>query len=199
MNIPTIEVDPDEARAKLAEYRGVLTAERTAEDDALAQAYRAVRRGLPVVRLSEAIHAGGYFDDGLPRIAIARADATQCWVEISRPLGHHHFTFRDTEWAENRGARVGPHTVTVTTPGPTTWASRTWRGVTTVPLVPPRYRPRRPRLSSCHVLWEVEAWDPTPPRDPALLRHLRGDLWAVLAVWDLTELERAVLTQRRPR
>jgi len=33
----------------------------------------------------------------------------------------------------------------------------------------------------------------TPPRDPALIRHIRGDLWAVLAVWDLTELERAVL------
>jgi hypothetical protein len=34
------------------------------------------------------------------------------------------------------------------------------------------------------------------PRDPALLRHVRGDLWAVLATWDLTELERLVLTQR---
>ena len=39
-----------------------------------------------------------------------------------------------------------------------------------------------------HVLWEVESWTPEPPRDPALLRHLRGDLWSVLAVWDLTEL-----------
>ena len=35
------------------------------------------------------------------------------------------------------------------------------------------------------------------PRDPALLRHVRGDLWAVLSVWDLTDLERMVLSQRR--
>jgi hypothetical protein len=42
----------------------------------------------------------------------------------------------------------------------------------------------------------VEAWNEIPARDPALLRHIRGDLWAVLAVWDLTELERAVLGQR---
>ncbi|MGH3300400.1 MAG: hypothetical protein ACRDOK_01755 [Streptosporangiaceae bacterium] len=35
-----------------------------------------------------------------------------------------------------------------------------------------------------------------PPRDPALLRWIRGDLWAVVAQWDLTELERAVLSSR---
>jgi len=28
------------------------------------------------------------------------------------------------------------------------------------------------------------------------LRHIRGDLWSVVAVWDLTELERLVLSQR---
>ena len=47
-----------------------------------------------------------------------------------------------------------------------------------------------------HILWEVEQWDPTPPVDPALVRHIRGDLWAVIAMWDLTELERAVLAAR---
>jgi hypothetical protein len=67
---------------------------------------------------------------------------------------------------------------------------------TVVPLVPPRFRPRRPRLARCHVLWEVEEWSPVPPVDPALLRHIRGDLWAVLATWDLSPLERAVLGGR---
>jgi hypothetical protein len=36
----------------------------------------------------------------------------------------------------------------------------------------------------------------TVPRDPALIRRVAGDLWTVLSVWDLTELERAVLAQR---
>jgi hypothetical protein len=35
-----------------------------------------------------------------------------------------------------------------------------------------------------------------PPEDPALLKHIGGDLYAVLAVWNLTELERAVLSGR---
>ena len=36
-----------------------------------------------------------------------------------------------------------------------------------------------------------------PPRDPALLRNITGTLYAVLAVWDLTEVERAVLGMTR--
>lgn len=31
-----------------------------------------------------------------------------------------------------------------------------------------------------------------------LLRHIAGDLYAVLAQWDLTELERAVMAERIP-
>jgi len=47
-------------------------------------------------------------------------------------------------------------------------------------------------LDRFHILWEAD-WHLDPPQDPALLRRLMGDLWVVLAVWDLTSLERAVL------
>ena len=63
-----------------------------------------------------------------------------------------------------------------------------------VPTVPPRFRPSA-SLSNYHILFEAE-WDMIAPRDPALLKHIGGDLYAVLAVWDLTEVERAVLQQR---
>lgn len=66
-----------------------------------------------------------------------------------------------------------------------------------VPTIPPRLRPPH-NLSGYHILWEAE-WgqeDVLPPGDPALLRHLGGDLYAVLAVWDLTPLERSVLAGR---
>jgi hypothetical protein len=46
-------------------------------------------------------------------------------------------------------------------------------------------------------LFEVDQWEPVPPTDPALLKHIAGDLYAVLAVWDLTELERAVIAGTR--
>lgn len=72
-----------------------------------------------------------------------------------------------------------------------------WRGKTIVPLVPPRHRPKNSRIRNFHILWEVDEWTMVPPKDPALLRHIRGDLWSVQAIWDLSELERLVLTQRR--
>jgi len=197
MNLTTIDVPVAEAKARLAEYEGVVRAERSAEDEAIAAGYRAAARGLPVIQLSQVIAAGGFFDDGLPRLAVARADARQCFVHIMGwGEGRSVLVYSDERQADNRGALVGRHTVRVAVPPPT--HRRRWRAHTVVPLVPPRHRPRPNRLARCHLLWEVDSWTPAPPVDPALIRHIRGDLWAVLAVWDLTELERAVLAQRLP-
>ena len=88
----------------------------------------------------------------------------------------------------NRGALIGKHTVRVDrVPGRPPQANRsadTWR--TIVPLIPPRHRPSQRRVRGFHILWEVEAWTPTPSKDPALVRHIRGDLWSVVATWDLS-------------
>lgn len=192
MNLPTIEVTEEEAAAKLAEYEEALQHERTAEDEAIAQAYRAAKRGLQVIRLSQAVAMGGFFDDGLPHIAISRADATQCIVSWT---GDNLVFSDDGRWRHE--ALVGAHHVRVPMRDTGVPAVRSWkRGLAPVPLVPPKQRPKRYRLHRCHILWEVDAWNMIPAKDPALLRHIRGDLWAVLAVWDLTELERAVLSQR---
>lgn len=69
-----------------------------------------------------------------------------------------------------------------------------------VPNVPPALRPKF-SLSGYLTLFEVEEWKtaPRPPGDPALLKHIGGDLYAILAVWDLTPLEQAVLHGRVPR
>lgn len=189
MDLATIEVPVAEAKRRLKEYEEVLAEERTVEDTALAAAYRAASRGLPVIRLKQAIETGGFFENGLPKLAVVRADATQCWVQTHRD----EIVYGDTARAINdsRGALVGDHTVRVRV------ASPGWKhGKTVVPIIPPRHRPRRRRLRGFHILWEVEEWTPMPPVDPALIRHIRGDLWSVVATWNLTELERAVLSAR---
>jgi len=203
MQLATLDIDVDQAKAGLDEYSAALRVERTAEDEAIAAAYRAAARGLPIISLSAAVAAGGFFpDNGLPRVAICRADATRCTVD--RPYYSNSVVTFSDEYATGRPttALVGSHHVTVGVELP---AGRfVHRATTVVPPVPPRYRPKRgtlrkpSRLGRFHILWEVEKWDPTPPRDPALLRHIRGDLWAVLATWDLTDVERAVLGQRMP-
>jgi hypothetical protein len=74
-------------------------------------------------------------------------------------------------------------------------------GYALIPMIPADVRPRD-ALENCYVLWEVEHWADrpiraTPDRDPYLLKHLAGDLYAVIAEWDLTELERAIMQGRR--
>jgi hypothetical protein len=197
MQLETIDVDQDEARAKLAEYQQLMADERTAEDTAIAAGYRALARGLPLISLQRTIAAGGWHDNGLPKIAVIAADVTECWVRWSD--GALVFSDRD-DWRVNRGALVGKHSVRVPVAGddmpPAPRRSRWSSASTIVPIIPPYLRPRPRRLRGCHILWEVESWTRVPPRDPALLRHIRGDLWSVLACWDLTELERLVLSQR---
>jgi hypothetical protein len=192
MDITTIEISPEEAAERLAEYETQLTTERTREDEAIAMAYRAAKRGHPIVMLSEVIKAGGFFehersDRRLPRLAIARSTAKACWVRSDG----NALVYADNEFVRRRSSTVGTHTVRV----PDILEQRPWMrsGGTQAPLIPPRHRPRASRLHLFHTLWEVESWEMIPPRDPALLRHIRGDLWTVVATWDLTDLERAVL------
>ena len=197
MDLATIQISKDEAVAKLDEYTSLIYGERTAEDDAIAAGYRAAARGLPVISLSRSVASGGFHGNSLPRLAVIRADATECFARWSG--SSVIFADRD-DWNVNRGALVGAHSVRVRLAGdelPERTARKSWSaGRTMVPIIPPKLRPKPSRLRRCHVLWEVEEWTYVAPEDPALLRHIRGDLWAVLAAWDLTELERLVLTQR---
>jgi hypothetical protein len=195
MELATL-ISPEEAAERLKVYEAQLAGERTVEDDAVRAGYRAAARGLPVIHLPQVVEAGGWFPNGLPRLAVVRADATECWVRVTSPSsGVSEVVFADDSWDRGRAA-VGQHRVAVTVPSPQSFSNRPWRARTIVPSIPPNHRPRRTRLHRFHILWEVEKWAPVPPRDPALLRHLRGDLWTVEAVWDLTDLERAVLSGR---
>lgn len=195
MDMMTLDIPPEEATAKLAEYAGMIDAERTAEDLAIAAGYRAAARGLPIISLPRTVEAGGYFDNGLPRIAVIRANEPECFVHWDGS----ELVFSDG-LARNLGAMVGRDTVRVKVGNAPSWQGRhhsSWtRAVTTVPIIPPSIRPRLARIRGFHILWEVEKWERVPPKDPALIRHIRGDLWSVSAVWNLTELERHVLSQR---
>jgi hypothetical protein len=192
-----IEMPVEEATKAWRDYQAALKRRHHVEDAAIAAGYKALAEGKKLISLSRVITAGGEFDNRLPKLAVAPADKQWCYVD-RRIDGSVSF-------GQVEGWRRRQTTRTVDLPADTLtrceWGviERSWSKRAMVPVVPAGLRPARTTtLASYHVLWEVDEWltAPRPPGDPALLKHLRGDLWIVLATWDLTPLEQAVLAER---
>lgn len=193
MNVPTITMDPDQAKAKLKAYRRELHHGADETYQAAADGYKALAQGLPLIDINQAIEAGGFFPEGYPRLAIARADRKVVRCEMERN-GFLFVCATSNERKENLRVRVSMD--------PPSFRAISWR-YTRIPMIPADVRGklragrRSLRWANYHILWEVERWyerNPIePPIDPFLLKHCGGSLYAVLAEWDLTELERSVM------
>jgi hypothetical protein len=207
-------MDPAEAQRKLDAYREFLTDRHSGkvehEFGAAARAYAELAKGTPLIDPAEAIRSCGWRADGRPALAIARADQTRVHFQLERSArrwdpntGRWSGPWAPMEWrfhaakSRNDRQRAGDLTFRVsdvTTEPPVEPRS----GTAMVPLVPPEaYPPRGLDLAKHFILWEVESWDLAPPVDPMLLRHIGGNLWAVVAQWDLTEVERMIIAGTR--
>lgn len=209
MNVPTITMDPDVAREKLRHFRTNRHADAEEVYRSAAIAYEALAEGTPLLLLSQAIRAGGYFPDMRPKLAVARADRREVWFHWRG----HQTTARYFAGAFGRSLPANAASLEIHVdmgrehgvvyegqPFPAT--QRTVHGYALVPMVPADVRPRHGQLREWFVLWEVGKWFDHPknlpvPHDPLLLKSLGGDLYAVLAQWDLTEIERLVLEEVR--
>lgn len=216
MDLNIVTEDRKTAREKFLAYRAEVRRSGNAEDAAIMRGYREVAKGNAVISLTAALRTGGRLPNGLPRLAVCRADATRCWLGSCWVDGRVRFvTKRARVWGTPEPSRgpnnrvdvrdfpkgtLPPMTV-AQLPNPHGEELVAWNDreafYAIVPSVPPEHRPG-PHLRNYDILFEVDEWtrDPAPPVDPALLRHIGGDLYAVMAVWDLTELERLVIAGR---
>lgn len=171
------------------------------------QLYSYMRHGKAVIDLYAAMTKAGLNTDNDPTLAITRADSTKTRF-IKREHGAGAFQLYDNrdiptlkydvsrrwstsvsipantfpEWSKPEGATMGIARQTLET---------------IVPVVPASIRTAiRGHLRNYHVLWEVEKWEPIPPRDPMLLKRVTPNLFVVLGTWDLTPLERAIIKGR---
>lgn len=152
-------------------------------DHEIQRAYQLIAQGRMVIRAVASITAAGLGSDLKPKLAIARADANLCWLSMHNGA----VTFNSS----NRWRPVRSQTVRAPMPASTVTLHD---GKAVVPIVPIHLRPKR-GLANYHILWEADWQD--VPKDPMLLRRIgRGDMWLVVAAWDLTEVERAALATR---
>lgn len=180
MNIATIKMPHLQAWNLYREYRTAIGKSGDQRDRAVMSGYKALSKGKVLINLSEVIKTAGTFESGLPRLAVLRADLGKCFC---RRWQDGSVRFGELQWSRK---------------GDINFPSGTFErrnepvdGKAIVPLIPPQFRPVESQLKNYHILWEAE-WK-TIPKDPALLKKLAGDLYVVVATWDLTPLEQAVL------
>lgn len=185
MDVQKLQMDKQQARDLYLKYQQA-RAGMTPNDRAISAIYKRIAAGKLVIRALASITAAGLGEDKLPKLAIMRADIqrVQCYprrdqVELSAVIGN-----RQSSYAKDRH-------FTIDMPG----CVDNWHGrkIATVPLIPVHLRPRR-AIEKYHILWEAD-WNQYPV-DPYLLRRFGADAWVVVAAWDLTPVERAVMAQQ---
>jgi len=155
----------------------------------LKRAYWHLARGRGIVDMRQAFAKAGLNAQGDPKLAISRADRD---VVRFRKDDHGAGVFENFLRTPALALPEG------TFPG---WPPTEKSGLilrryveTKVPIIPAEFLPEG-KLSRYHLLWEVERWDAVPS-DPALLLRLSRNLFAVMATWELTDLERAIVRGR---
>jgi hypothetical protein len=192
VNIEPLKVSIPDAREAVRHYARAVKERHSEEYKVLLDGYRAILRGKRVIDLNGAIASAGTDELGRPKLAVVRADCA--WCQVHRIDGMAvRFESRHVrhEWLSARGrrARIQVHG----------FSGRllAFGGAhdAMAPLIPPQHLPAAHRLSEYVVLFEAD-WQRAPV-DPILLRPINHPLYAVVAAWDLTSLERAVLYDMR--
>lgn len=161
----------------------------TAVDHEIARLAKMVAAGKVMIKALEAVVQAGADETGRPKLAIMRADQKCCYLDLKSD-GAAIMHNEPRSWLRSRFAASLRFDFPAGSFGT---SARQRRLEAIVPHIPPDIRPKR-GLQNYHILWEAD-WRREIPIDPMLLRRVgaNGDLWIVLHVWELTEIERAVL------
>jgi hypothetical protein len=192
MHIETLAEVKENAHAKWREY---LQAAKETKDPLyfdLKRMYWQIKKGKILIDIAKIIKAGGVIKPGYPHLAICRAEGKKVRCDYFTD-GTVQFKDDLSSWKDKDAV------VHIKTALPSITFNQAWRGSHSleapVPMIPPKLRPKI--LGKEHfILWEVEAWEMLPPTDPYLLRRITKTVFAVLAQWDLTPLERAAMAGR---
>lgn len=181
MDVTTISVPREYALNKLEEYSHIQSEKRLQEDTELRRMWKWAA-DYPLINVAQVLKEQGVRENGHPKLALAKADWETC-----------HFSRWDNDYSSSARYHSKKYAIelpinTYSYPDVLGW----FRLQISVPHIPPHLRPDDD-LSHYHILFEVEKWTEYPA-DPFLLRQISGWVFAVIGEWDLTELERSILS-----
>lgn len=190
MNVAELKLDRKAARELYQKYKAHQHYSAPIDHE-IRRAYQLIAQGRMVIQALESIRRAGTFDTGLPKLAITRADAERIDCRVWSN-GSAKMEPSDNRWG--RTTRSGVFNFPAGTFDPR--SRDAWKTAEAiVPTCPVHLRPKR-GLANYFTMWEAE-WSKIIPKDPMLLRRIgKGDMWLVVAAWDLTEVERAALSTR---
>jgi len=196
---PTITIPKEQAKSLYQDYLEVVKTRKEKYLKELKQVYYHLSKGKKVLDIYEVFKKSGVNKDGEPKLAIALANEKRVEFE-KRELGSGRFiTGTGKFWVE---------LPTGTFPKwKRKWSTDNWQGKrrlqvvrprisTKVPVVPAHLLPEG-SLENYYILWEVSDWKPMPVyKDPFLLKRINANAFVVLAEWDLTKVEQAIIRGR---
>lgn len=199
-----------EAEKKILEGGRTIRAGRTErsliekEDEALMFSYREMAKGQRVLNVASVMKSLGLDPvKQLPVLAIAQADWPRVHFRTDRPrvfFASEHWASWDHRYGRyKKGALHFPWDTFRAELYDEEWRKqhnkpRVQNLVALVPAIPAHLRPAGD-LSGYHILFEAR-WTHEAPPDPLLLKHVSGYIYTVVAQWDLTPIEKAILEGR---
>jgi hypothetical protein len=170
--------------------------------------YGHLQHGKKIIDIFESFKKAGVNADGDPKLAICRADAKECFCQkhedgsaifstdsninhrdiVRKTLLDIKLPARTFQWQKKDPAGSWPRY----------WNIKNEKIKTLVPIIPAKILVNEVKvlLRNFHILWEVDEWKPIPPKDPILLKQLTPNLFGVLATWNLSKLEQAIIRGR---
>jgi hypothetical protein len=201
MNVESFVMSKEEAKKLWKEY--VEACKENPSDKFLQDmknVYNQLSCGRKVVDINTIFQRSGLTFNGEPRLAIALATEkkVRCTYSKDGTVKFLNLDAYNTRWSNNYVFAKDIVIKGIFPKIPEEKLDRFNSDIvleTIVPKIPASIRPKG-KLENYYVLWEVEKWKLVPPVDPYLLRRINDNMFVVVAGWNLTELERAVMKGR---
>lgn len=160
----------------------------------LKKTYFHLSKGHKVLDIFEVFRRSGLNKKGEPKLAISLADKKRVYFHKERG-GAGSFSRREARWSRTKvDVRLPSNTFSH-------WEREAGnqraieRSVieAKVPIIPAHLVPSG-KLDNYYILFEVSDWKPMPVyKDPFLLKRINSNAFIVLAEWDLTPVEQAII------